>query len=354
MPRVTLGTRTAQLIAVGVLGLLAGCGDDRDAGKANRAPAASLSDIVTVEGSSTVMPLSRSIAESFRGAHPNVTVNVTESGTGGGFEKLCGNSADLIGASRPINAAEMRMCAAKNVTFVELPIAFDSLSVVVNPQNGFAQCLTVAELKRIWEPVAEKRVTRWNQVRSSFPDQPLVLAGPGPASGTFDYFTLAVTGTQGQSRADYLRNDDGEVLAKAVAENVNALSYFGYDYVLEHKDSLKLVAVDNGAGCVLPSAETVADGTYQPLSRPLFAYVSSAALNRPAVKALARAYVDPAGATRVREIGFVPLPIAAMLTISRRLETGEPGSRFGGRGSILGLTPETLIDDERIKNALVR
>ena len=235
-----------------------------------------------------------------------------------------------------------------------MPIAFDSLSVVVNPHNAFAECLTVSELKRMCEPAAQNRVTRWNQVRSSFPDQPLALAGPGTSSGTFDYFTLAVVGTESQSRSDYRRSEDDEVVAKAVADDANALGYFGYAYYLEHKDALKLVAVDSGGGCVQPSTETAVDGTYHPLARPLFAYFSSAALDQPAVKALAHAYVDPANASAVRQIGFVPLPTASLLMLGRRLETAETGSRFGGRGSILGLTPETIDDEERIRNALVR
>ena len=349
-----LTTRGAGLVAVAVLVLVVACGRGHDAGGAASAAPTTLTGSITVDGSSTVMPLSQAIAEGFRRAHPGVKVAVAESGTGGGFQKLCAGSADLIGASRPINAAEIKACAANHVTFVELPMAFDSLSVVVNPRNTFAECLTVAELKRMWEPSAEKRVMRWKQVRSSFPDRPLALAGPGTASGTFDYFTLAVVGTQSLSRTDYLRSEDDEVVAKAVAEDVNALGYFGYDYYLEHKDTLKLVAVDSGGGCVLPSPETVTNGSYQPLSRPVFVYASSAALDRPAVKALARAYVDPANAARVGEIGFVPLPIASLLIIARRLETGETGSRFGGRGSMLGLTLDTFSDDERIKNALVR
>lgn len=350
------GRALRQLAAGSALAVaLAACGGGSEPGRTN-APVdtAPPSGTVTVDGSSTLLPLSCALGDAFHRASPAVTVNVSESGTAGGFEKLCTNAADLIGASRPINAAELRRCTANRVEFIELPLAFDSVSIVVNPKNTFAECLTVPELKRMWEPAAAGTVTRWNQVRASFPAQPLTLAGPGAASGTFDYFTLAVVGAEGQSRMDYLQSEDDEEVAAAIIADANAAGYFGYDYYVEHRDELKLVAIDGGRGCVRPTPESVADGTYQPLSRPLFVYATTVALAKPAVKALARMYVDPANAGLVREIGFVPLPTASLLTMTRRLETGETGSRFGGRGSVLGLTLDTFQDEERIKNALVR
>lgn len=343
-----------RLIAAVALVTATACGRHPSTDGGQPATPAPLTGSITVDGSSTVLPLSRALARGFQRAHPGAAVTVAESGTGGGFQKLCAGTIDLIGASRPINAFELQRCAANRVSFVELPIAFDSIAVVANRRNAFAACLTVDELRRMWEPAAERRITRWRQVRASFPDEPLALAGPGTASGTFDYFTLAVVGTQSQSRADYLRSEDDEVVVNAVTGDVNALGYFGYDYYLAHKDALTLVAVDDGSGCVLPSPDSVADGSYRPLSRPLFAYAATTALEKPAVKALVRTYVDPANADAVRAIGFVPLPVASLLTMARRLETGETGSRFGGRGSVVGLTLDAFRDDERIRNALVR
>jgi phosphate transport system substrate-binding protein len=212
----------------------------------------------------------------------------------------------------------------------------------------------VAELKHLWEPRAERSVTRWNQVRSSFPAQPVALFGPGASSGTFDYFTLAIVGTESRSRKDYTASEDDEVLAKGVANDANAMAYFGYAYYQEHQDTLKLVAVDNGEGCVTPSAETVVDNTYQPLSRPIFIYVNKESAARPAVHALARSYVDPENAKYVQEVGYVPLPMATLLATGRRLDSGTTGSLFGERGSVLGLTAASFEDEDRIKSALVR
>ena len=317
-------------------------------------PPGPLTGRVSVDGSSTVLPVSRSMAAAFQSANPGVQVAVAESGTGGGFQKLCAGGVDMIGASRPINAAETRQCEANRVEFVELPVAFDSLSVVVNHGNTFAGCLTVAELKTMWEPKAEGTVKRWNQVRSSFPDQPLTLFGPGKASGTFDYFTLAVVGTQSSSRNDATTSEDDTDLVNGIAADPNALGYFGYAYYLANKDKLKLVAIDNGKGCVVPSADTVADLSYQPLSRPLFVYAATSALARPEVNAFARSYVNPDHAGRVHDVGYVPLPAATLLSVGSRLDTRMAGSIFGGRGSVLGVTADMFQNEDRIKSALVR
>jgi phosphate transport system substrate-binding protein len=206
----------------------------------------------------------------------------------------------------------------------------------------------------MWQPAAEGRITRWNQIRSSFPAQPLKLAGPGKDSGTFDYFTLAVVGTQSNSRGDYTTSEDDTVVANAVAGDPNALGYFGYAYYVANKERLKLVAVDNGRGCVVPSTETVRDGRYQPLSRPIVVYVSTSAAARPEAKAFAHFYVAPENAAKVQEMGYVPLPPAALLTVARRLDTGVTGTIFGGRGSVLGVTADIIQDEDRIRNALVR
>jgi phosphate transport system substrate-binding protein len=313
-----------------------------------------LSGAITIDGSSTVQPVSTVIADAFRQAHPAVRISVHESGTGGGFRKFCAGEIDIVGASRPISAAEIAQCESAGVELIELPFGFDSLAVVANPANAFATCLTVDELKKIWEPAAERKITRWRQIRSSFPDQPLALLGPGTASGTFDYFTLAVVGTQSSSRKDYTQSEDDTVLVDGVAANPNALAYFGYAYYAANKDKLKLVSVDGGNGCVAPSAEAVANGTYRPLSRPLFIYASRKAMLRPEAKAFAEFYVAPENARHVEGVGYVALPPATLLSVARRLDQNVTGSIFGGRGSVLGVTAETFQDDDKLKSALVR
>jgi phosphate transport system substrate-binding protein len=281
-------------------------------------------------------------------------VKVENSGTGGGFKKFCAGQIDMNGASRPITAHEMKECQANHVAFIELPFAFDSLSVVVNARNPFVECLTVGELKRMWEPGAEGTVTRWNQVRSTFPDQPLSLFGPGRESGTFDYFTLAIVGTESSSREDYTKSEDDAVLVNRVAADLNALGYFGYANYAANKATLKLVSIDNGSGCVGPSMETVAENRYQPLARPIFVYVSEAAARRPEARALARFYVAPENARFALDVGYLPLPTVTLLGVGRRLDKGLTGSAFNGRGSVIGVTADTFQDEDKVKNALVR
>jgi phosphate transport system substrate-binding protein len=325
------------------------------AGSAGPPPTAgALSGYVTVDGSSTVLPVSTAMADAFRKERPGVRMTVHESGTGGGFKKFCAGEIDIAGASRPINAAEVRQCDASHIEFIELPVAFDSLSVVVNGSNTFVDCLTVPELKRMWEPAADGKVTRWNQIRSSFPARPLTLFGPGTESGTFDYFTLAIVGTESSSRADYTKSDDDTVLVSGVAADANASGYFGFAYYLANKDKLKLVSVDNGKGCVVPSTATVADATYRPLSRPIFIYVSASAAARPEVTAFAEFYVAPENARIVDHVGYVPLPTVTLLSVARRLDQRVVGSIFGGRGSVLDVTAEMFQGEDKIKSALVR
>jgi phosphate transport system substrate-binding protein len=313
-----------------------------------------LAGSVTMDGSATVLPVSRKMADAFQQRHPGVKVAAQSSGTGGGFRKFCAGEVDVTGASRPINAAESQACLANHVEFIELPIAFDSLSVVVNAKNMFVGCLKVDELKRVWEPAADGKLTRWNQIRSEFPDRPLALFGPGRDSGTFDYFTLAVVGVESSGRSDYTKSEDDTVLVKGVAADPDALGYFGYAYYLANRDTLKLVAIDNGQGCVVPGPQTVADNSYQPLSRPMFVYVSRSAAARPEAKAFARFCVDPENASYVRDVGYVPLPAVTLLAAARRLDNGVTGSIFGGRGSVLGVTADTFQDEDRIQNALVQ
>jgi len=313
-----------------------------------------LSGRVSIDGSSTVLPISRAMTTAFQVANPGVSVSVGVSGTGGGFKKFCAGQLDLSAASRPINAAESRECEAKHVEFIELPIAFDSLSVVVNANNTFVDCLTVAELKKIWEPAAQGRITRWSQVRSSFPHRPLALFGPGGESGTFDYFTLAVVGKERSSRKDYTASEDDTVLVNGVAGDGGGLGYFGYAYYAANTSRLRALAIDNGRGCVAPSPKTVEDRTYQPLARPMFIYLSAAAAARREVHEFARFYVDPENAKYVRDLGYVPLPTATLLTVERRLDESVTGSVFGGRGSVVGVTADAFQNEDRIKSALVR
>jgi phosphate transport system substrate-binding protein len=263
-------------------------------------------------------------------------------------EVLC-REIDIAGASRPINAAEIAQCGSAGVELIELPFGFDSLAVVANPANAFATCLTVGELKKIWEPSAERKVTSWRQIRSGFPDRPLALLGPGTASGTFDYFTLAVVGTQQQPEGLHAERGRHGPGRWRVAAGPNALAYFGYAYYAANRDKLKLVSVDGGKGCVAPSAEAVANETYQPLSRPLFIYASRKAMLRPEAKAFAEFYVAPENARHVEGVGYVALPPATLLSVARRLDQNVTGSIFGGQGSVLGVTAETFQDDDKLK-----
>jgi phosphate transport system substrate-binding protein len=302
------------------------------------------------------MPLSKAMADGFRATNAAVTVDVQESGTGGGFRKFCAGQTDIEDASRPINAAESAQCKAQGVDYVELPVGFDSLSVVVNPKNTFVDCLTVSELKTMWEPAAEGKVKQWKQIRASFPAQPLTLFGPGKDSGTFDYFALAIVGVESKSRNDYTGSEDDTVLERGIAADPNALGYFGYAYYQANKNQLKLVAVDNGHGCVMPSPQTVANATYQPLSRPLFIYVKKAAAKRPEVAAFVRFYLMPENSKYVTTIGYVPLSGTAMLAGMARFEKGVPGSVLGGHGSVLGVKMNAFDDDDedRVRNLLVQ
>jgi phosphate transport system substrate-binding protein len=296
-----------------------------------------LSGTVHVDGSATVLPLSAAMAEEFRKKQPNVTISNQFSGTGGGFKKFCAGQTDINAASRPINATETEQCKAQKINFFELPVAFDSLSVVVNAKNAFVECLTTQELKAIWEPGAEGKLTNWRQVRPTFPDQPLTLFGPGKDSGTFDYFTLAVVGTESTSRSDYTKSEDDAVIERGVEGDPNALGYFGYAYYKANKDKLKLVAVNNGHGCVLPSEQTVSNESYAPLSRPLFIYITVPASQRTEIRAFTHFYLAFDSTQYVTKVGYVPLSRSTLSVQVARFDKGITGSALGGHGSVLGL-----------------
>lgn len=279
---IRLGTLTCAL-------LIAACGGGEPGADA---AGESLTGEVLIDGSSTVFPIAEAIAEEFQINHPRVRVSVGFSGSGGGFERFCNDELDLTNASRPIKDSEREACAQAGIEFTELPVAWDGLSVIANPRNDFLQCLTVDELNRIWAP--DSRVTTWRDVRSEWPAEEIDLYGPGTDSGTFDYFTETVNGESGASRADYQASEDDNILVQGVAGDRYALGYLGYAYYAENSDMLKIVGVDGGNGCVTPSDATIADGSYAPLSRPLFIYVKHAALARPEVQAYVEFLVENA------------------------------------------------------------
>ncbi len=283
-------TRPAALAAIALASalLLAACGGGSSSDSASSG-SSDLSGAVRIDGSSTVYPLTALAAEDFMAANPGVQVTVASSGTGGGFEKFCRGETDANDASRPIKDEEKAACDAAGIAYGELQVASDALTVVVNKENTWATCLTVEQLAAIWAP--DSTVTNWNQVDPAFPDEPLKLFGPGTDSGTFDYFTAEINGEEGASRVDYTPSEDDNVIVQGVEGSKGGLGYFGYTYFEENADKLTAVQIDNGAGCVTPSAESAQDGTYAPLSRPLFVYPSVAALKQPQVKAFFDYYV---------------------------------------------------------------
>jgi len=283
--------------------------------------------IIKVDGSSTVYPITEAVAEEFQKVNRNVKVTVGISGTGGGFKKFCRGEIDISDASRPIKPTEIDLAKANNISFIELPVAYDGLAVVVNKNNTWANSITVAELKKLWAPEAKGKVTKWSHVRKGWPDEPIRLFGPGTDSGTFDYFTEVICGKEDASRPDYTASEDDNVLVQGVANDKYALGYFGLAYYEENADKLKLLAVDGGKGPVLPSAKTVADGSYTPLSRPLFIYVSVSSLKRPAVKQFVEFYLKNVKFL-VKEVGYVPLPDKAYSLALQRVEKQVTGSVF--------------------------
>ena len=289
--------------------------------------------IIKIDGSSTVYPITEAVAEEFQRAK-GVKVTVGESGTGGGFKKFCRGETDISDASRPISQKEIDACKEVGVQFIELPIAYDALTVVINSKNDWVKQLSVADLKKIWEPGS--KVKSWKQVNAAYPDKPINLYGPGTASGTFDYFTEAVNGKSKASRTDYTPSEDDNVLVQGVAGNVGGMAYFGLAYYAENTDKLKAVPVvaKEGAKPVLPSAETVMDGTYQPLSRPLFIYVNAtAAAFKPEVKAFVNYYLENAPEL-VKEVKYVPLPAADYAAVKEHFKAMKPGTGFNGTSEV--------------------
>ena len=273
--------------------------------------AAPLSGKVTIDGSSTVYPITEAVAEEFQKANQGVRVTVAFAGTGGGFKKFCNGETDMNDASRPIKDEEKAACAAKGIDYVELQVAIDGLSVLVNPQNTWVDCLTTAELKKIWDQGST--VNTWADVRGGWPAEAIKLFGPGADSGTFDYFTEVINGTAKQSRSDYTQSEDDNALVTGIAGDKDSLGYFGFAYFEENKDKLKLVPVDSGNGCVTPSLDTISGGTYTPLSRPLFLYPSKQALKRSEFASFVQYYLDNVNGF-VDEVGYIEVPAATLQT----------------------------------------
>ena len=306
------------------------------------APAAEAAKLIKIDGSSTVFPVTEAVAEEFQAAKKGgVQVTVGISGTGGGFKKFCRGETDVQDASRPILAKEMDACREAKIAYYELPIAFDALTVAVNPRNDWAKSMTVAELKAIWAPEAQGKAGKWSDVRKGWPDVPFKLYGAGADSGTFDYFTEAIVGKAKASRGDYTASEDDNTLVQGIANDKNALGYLPFSYFEQNKDKLKAVAVDAGKGAVLPSLATVQKGTYQPLSRPLFIYVSAEAAKKPEVREFIDFYLAHA-AELAAQVKYMPLTPKAYDMAKKRLAKGQAGTGFGGVPEV-GLKAEDIL-----------
>ena len=309
-------------------------------------PLMALAQVVKVDGSSTVYPVTEAVAEEFQKANRGLKVTVGVSGTGGGFKKFCRGEIDISNASRPIQASEMEDCRKIGVEYIELPVAFDALTVVINPKNTWLKQATVAELKKMWEPAAQGKIMRWNQINPAWPDQPMKLFGAGSDSGTFDYFTEAIVGKSKSSRGDFTASEDDNVLVQGVAGDVNAIGYFGYAYYAENTGKLKALPIveKEGKPAVSPSPETVIAGTYQPLARPIFIYVNTKSLAKPEVKKFIDFYMTQ-GAAMAKEVKYVPLPASIYKANVKHIAEMKKGTIFGGKNEV-GISIEELVKRE--------
>ena len=303
--------------------------------------------VVKIDGSSTVYPITEGVAEDFQKMKKNaIKVTVGISGTGGGFKKFCRGETDIQNASRPILEKEMVDCRAAGVEYIELPVAFDALTVVMNPRNSFIKSMTVAELKKMWEPAAQGKIMRWNQINPAWPDAQIKLFGAGSDSGTFDYFTEAINGKSKASRGDFTASEDDNVLVQGVAQDVNAIGYFGFAYYAENQSRLKAVPIveKDGKPAVSPSEATVNDGTYQPLSRPIFIYVNAKSLAKPEVKEFAEYYMKTS-AKIAKEVKYVPLPAKAYTMGLEHIAKMKKGTVMGGKNEV-GIRIDDLLARE--------
>ena len=347
-----MNLRILRLVWAAALPLaLAACGGGTSQPASSEGSGAAPAALITVDGSSTVFPIAEAVAEEFGKAHPNgQTPTVGISGTGGGFQKFCRGETDISNASRPIRPAEIEACKTAGIEYIEVPIAYDGLAVVVNPKNSWATSITVQELKTLWAPEAQGKVTRWNQVRSSWPNREIRLFGAGVDSGTYDYFTEATVGKEGASRGDFTSSEDDNVIVQGVASDELALGFLPLAYVEANQDKLKIAPVDdekpdNGAGPIAPSAQTVRDGTYQPLSRPLFVYVARKASDRPEVQQFVQMFWDRADLTK--EVGYIELTPQIYDLARKHFAEKKTGTAFGEGGSQVGMTLEALLAKER-------
>ena len=323
---------------------LAACGGGSNAGESG-APV-----MIQIDGSSTVFPITEAVAEEFQKTDTAVRVTVGISGTGGGFQKFCRGETDISNASRPIRPTEIETCSKAGIEYIELPVAYDGLAIVVNPKNTWADQIAVSELKTLWAPEAQGKILRWNQVRRSWPDREIRLFGAGVDSGTYDYFTEATVGKEGTSRGDFTSSEDDNVLVQNISSDELALGFLPLAYVEQNQSKLKLVPVDdgkpdNGKGPITPTAATVRDGTYQPLSRPLFIYVARKAADRPEVQRFVQAYLD--SAPLMREVGYVELTPQIYDLARKHFSDRRVGTAFGAGGSQVGMTLEKLLTREQ-------
>lgn len=359
---VTAGMTTSMVVVTAGTGLV-GC-KKKDAATDAAAPAGetqqvaqpeqATATVVTIDGSSTVFPITEAVAEDFQRKHKaHVTIGV--SGTGGGFKKFCSGEVVITGASRPIKPSEVTLCQQHNVNYIELPIAYDGIAIAVHSQNTWVDYLTVAELQMLWRPEAQGKITHWDQIRNTWPHKEIHLFGAGVDSGTYDYFTKAIVGEEHASRGDYTASEDDNILVQGISTDPLALGFFGYAYLAENKDKLKGVpvvppsaivagapATGLAAKAVAASVETIRNSTYQPLSRPIFIYVSAAAANKAEVANFVNFYLNE-GRALVEEVGYVPLPEQATLAVRKRFDARVLGSVFEGKGATVGATIEQLL-----------
>jgi len=297
-----------KLITILALALIVvTCGEKKEKAAVNNDETAALSGTIKVDGSSTVFPITEAVAEEFRAVQPKVKVTIGVSGTGGGFKKFSRGETNISNASRPIKDKEKAACAENNINYLELEVAYDGLAVLVNPKNDWVDSFTIEELKKIWEPAAQGKIMKWNQIRPEWPNEEIHLFGPGVASGTYDYFTEAIVGKSGSSRGDFTASEDDHVLVQGIAGDKYSLGFFGLAYYAENKDKLTLIGVHNGEKVVKPTLETVSNGTYRPLSRPLFIYVNSTSVKQPEVIEFVNFYIQNAGELS-KDVGYIPLP----------------------------------------------
>lgn len=308
------------------------------------------SNTVLVDGSSTVFPISEALAQSFASKNPGTKVVVGISSSGGGFKRFCIGDTDIVNASRPIKQAEMDLCKANGVEYVEVPIAYDGIAVVVNRYNDWAECLTLEELAKIWSEESQGKFAEWKEVREDFPDTPLKLYAPDTESGTYDHFTAAVTGTEGKSRMDFEASENDQVIALAIDSEWGSLGFIGYNYYNQNKDVWKLVKIDNGSGeCIEPNATTIGDGTYSPLARPLFVYANKNSLKRiPVVKDFVNYQIDASNKERFTEAGYVPLPESILVQYREKIEKADTGSLFDGESAV-GVKLADKLNEEKEK-----